>query len=128
MSIYIKNIVIITVVLILCSDVMAQSTNIKGVVFDIKTNPLPGANIYIEGAYDGTSSDVNGIFSFTTNETGKHVLRVDYIGFEPYREEVELNGKNIIIEPHLVESFNQLKAITIIAGSFEASETKRRSF
>ncbi|MCD4770399.1 MAG: TonB-dependent receptor [Bacteroidales bacterium] len=125
MSIYIKNIVIITVVLILCSDVMAQSTNIKGVVFDIKTNPLPGANIYIEGAYDGTSSDVNGIFSFTTNETGKHVLRVDYIGFEPYREEVELNGKNIIIEPHLVESFNQLKAITIIAGSFEASETKK---
>ncbi len=125
MSIYIKNTVIVLVALISCSALMAQSTNIKGVIFDIKNNTLPGANIYIEGTYYGTSSDANGKFSFTTNETGKQVLKVDYIGFEPYRKEVELTGKQINIEPHLKESFNQLKAITIIAGSFEASETKK---
>ncbi|MBE9511223.1 MAG: TonB-dependent receptor [Bacteroidetes bacterium] len=125
MSIYIKNIVIIIVALMFCSDIMAQSTNIKGVIFDIKNNPLPGANIYIEGTYEGASSDANGKFSFITNETGKHVLKADYIGFEPYREELELTGKDIYIEPHLKESFNQLKAITITAGAFEASETKK---
>lgn len=125
MSIYIKNIVIIIVVLTFCSDIIAQSTNIKGVIFDTKNNSLPGANIYIEGTYDGASSDANGKFSFTTNETGKHVLKVDYIGYESYRKEVELTGKEVYIEPNLNESFNQLNAVTIIAGVFEASETKK---
>jgi hypothetical protein len=108
-----------------CSDIMAQSTNIKGVIFDTKNNSLPGANIYIEGTYDGASSDANGKFSFTTNETGKHVLKVDYIGYESFRKEVELTGKEVYIEPNLNESFNQLNAVTIIAGVFEASETKK---
>lgn len=125
MSIYIRNIVIIIVALMFCSDIMAQSTNIKGVIFDTKNNSLPGANIYIEGTYDGASSDANGKFSFTTNETGKHVLKVDYIGYESFRKELELTGKEVYIEPNLNESFNQLNAVTIIAGVFEASETKK---
>ena len=121
----IKNIVIIIVALMFCSDIMAQSTNIKGVIFDIKNNTLPGANIYIEGTYDGASSDADGKFSFTTNETGKHVLKVDYIGFESYMKELELNGKEVYIEANLKESFNRLNAVTITVGAFEASETKK---
>lgn len=116
---------IIIVTLIFCSDIMAQPTNINGVIFDMNNNPLLGANIYIEGTYNGASSNANGKFSFITNETGKHVLKIDYIGFDPYRKELELTGKDIYIEPHLKESFNKLKAITITAGSFEASETKK---
>lgn len=108
-----------------CSDIMAQSTIIKGVIVDLKNNPLPGANVYIEGTYDGASSDVNGKFSFTTNETGKHILIVDFIGFQSFRLELELNGKEVYIESSLKESFSQLKAVTITAGAFEASETKK---
>ena len=125
MSINLKNIVFIIVALTFCSGIKAQSTSISGVIVDLENNPLPGANIYIEGTYDGASSDVDGKFSFTTDETGKHVLIVNYIGYESYRVELELNGKEVNIEPSLKESFNQLKAVTITAGAFEASETKK---
>ena len=125
MSISIKKIVIIIVGLICLTELMAQSTLITGVVTDLKNNPMPGANIYIEGTYDGASSDDDGKFSFTTTETGTHILIVDYIGFETYREKLELTGEDIYIESGLKESFNQLKAVNITAGAFEASETKK---
>jgi hypothetical protein len=120
-----KNIVVLIVVLTFCIDIVAQSTLINGVITDLKNIPLPGANIYIEGTYDGASSDVNGKFSFTTDEKGKHVLIIDYIGYESYHKELELTGKEVYIESKLKESFNQISAVTITAGTFEASETKK---
>ena len=43
--------------------VQAQ-TRISGLVQDEKGEPIPGANVMIKDSYDGTSSGVNGKFSF----------------------------------------------------------------
>ena len=38
---------------------------ISGTVLDEKGKPIAGANIFIDGTYDGGSSDENGNFKFT---------------------------------------------------------------
>jgi len=53
---------------------------------------LPGASVYLEGTYDGTSTNDTGEFSFTTSKKGKAIIMVSYIGYEPASTEIELKG------------------------------------
>jgi hypothetical protein len=63
-----------TSLLILVAFTLRAQTRISGKVADRKGVALPGANIYIKGTYDGTTSDSNGGFSFVTEEKGKQLL------------------------------------------------------
>ena len=63
---------------------MAQTT-ISGIVTDVKGLPISGANIYLQGTYDGGTSDDLGIFSFSTEETGDTTLIVSFLSFETFQ-------------------------------------------
>ena len=54
----------------LFSTLIIAQTNISGTVLDDKNTPIVGANVYLEGTYDGASTDENGNFSFETTESG----------------------------------------------------------
>lgn len=109
---------------ILSFGITAQ-TIINGTVKAQKDGTLPGANIYLKGTYDGTSSDTDGRFSFKTSKTGNFTLVVEFMGFETYEKEIVLNGKPIQIDISLKEAFNKLDAVTITAGTFEAGDKKQ---
>ncbi len=98
---------------------------IQGTITDRKGEALPGANIFIEGSYDGASSDEKGTFNFSTDLKGKQVLVVRFVGFREYREEIDLTAEEITMTVALKESSNQLGAVTITAGSFEAGDEKK---
>jgi hypothetical protein len=55
-----------------------SQTTISGVVTDNKNNTLPGANIFLKDTYDGTTSDLDGKYSFTTTETGKQIFTREF--------------------------------------------------
>ncbi len=46
-----------------------SQTIISGTVTDANGTPIIGANVYLDGTYDGASSDEAGNFSFETIET-----------------------------------------------------------
>ena len=102
-----------------------SQTTISGTISQHKAGGLPGASIYLQGTYDGTSSDASGHFSFKTSKTGKYVLMVTLLGFESFTKEIELKGEPVMIKAELKEKFNQLNAVTITAGTFEASDKKQ---
>lgn len=104
---------------------LKAQTKISGIITDTKGGLLTGANIYIEGTYDGTSSLTDGSFYFETSETGKKQLRVDFIGFTSFTQEITLNGKPIHVAIKMHEAFNELNAVTISAGTFEAGDKKK---
>lgn len=56
---------------------VAQNT-ISGKVVDEKNQPIAGANIFIEGTYDGTLTSENGNFEFKTSEKGTKTLIVAF--------------------------------------------------
>ncbi|MDY0104155.1 MAG: TonB-dependent receptor [Lentimicrobium sp.] len=104
---------------------LSAQTIFSGIVKAKGGGTLPGANVYLKGTFDGTSSDVNGKFSFKTQKTGSFLLKVDYIGYEPFTKDVLLNGTAIYLNIELKETFNKLEAVTITAGTFEAGDKKR---
>ena len=62
-----KVAILLAAVLLLSGSGIAQ-TVIRGVVKDGAGEAIVGANIYLEGLYDGTTSGVDGSFKFSTYE------------------------------------------------------------
>ena len=86
---------------------------------------LPGASVLLDGTYDGATTNASGEFSFRTSKTGAVILKASFIGFEPFSKELNLTGAPVKLDIILKEAFNELNAVTITAGTFEAGDKKR---
>ncbi len=99
---------------------------ISGKVVDEKGKPVSGANIFIEGTYDGASSGETGDFSFTTTTTGNKTLVVSFLIYETSKIIIDVaNFRNETIK--LRESVTSLDAVVITAGTLEAGDKARVS-
>jgi len=117
----------LTLILITVSGSLLAQTKIKGIVKDIKGEPLPGVNLMIKNSYDGTSSLTDGTFSMTSEEKGKQILLASFVGYKAFEQSIELNGSEISLTINLKEEINLLDAVVISAGSFTAGDEKRRT-
>ncbi len=101
-------------------------TRISGRITDQNGEGLTGANIYLEGTYDGSTSNLEGRFVLETSETGEQVLRIEYIGYKGFQKPLVLEGGTIdLARITLKEELNELTAVTITAGTFEAGDKKK---
>ena len=98
---------------------------IKGKITDKKGAVLPGANIQIEGLYDGASANEKGEYSFKTDEIGDKTLSVSMLGYKPSNKKIKIEKGEIQQDFVLEESINTLNAVVITAGTFEASDEKK---
>ena len=99
---------------------------ISGTVLDEKSKPIVGANIFIDGTYDGTSSDENGNFKFTTSANGNQILVISFLTYETLKAPIDVatcQNKSF----KLKESVNTLDAVIVTAGTFDAGEKARVS-
>ncbi|HEX7585158.1 MAG TPA: TonB-dependent receptor, partial [Prolixibacteraceae bacterium] len=119
-----KRTFISIILFLFCLNAFSQ-TIITGKVTQEKGEPMPGANAYLQGTYDGTSTNEKGQFSIKSTKTGSYNLIVAFTGYEPFSQKLELKGDTIRLNIQLKEAFNQLNAVTITAGTFEASDQKQ---
>ncbi len=92
---------LLTALLLCLGGVFAQAqTTIKGIVLDAANNdPIIGANIIIEGTAEGTTSDWDGTFEFSTDKSLPINLEVTYIGYSDKIITVDENKRlNITME------------------------------
>ena len=67
---------------IFCLSLLATAQyKITGTVSDNRGEPIMGANVYLEGTYDGTITNAEGKFVFTSSETGIQTLIVSYLSY-----------------------------------------------
>jgi hypothetical protein len=118
-----KKYTFILVLVITGIQAFCQST-ISGKVSST-AGTLPGASVFLEGTYDGASTNANGEFSFKTAKIGTVLLKATFIGYEPFSKEINLTGSPVHLEILLKEAFNELNAVTITAGTFEAGDKKQ---
>ena len=114
-----------TITLLIASITFGQSV-ISGTVHDDKNSPVEGANVYLEGTYDGASTDENGTFRFETTETGTQNLIVSMIAFETYMQTGDVSYLTDL-KITLREAVNQLNGVTLTAGTFEAGDNSKVS-
>lgn len=117
----------LTIILFLTLSLISQSQSIiSGKVIDTKGNPIAGANVYLNGTYDGATSNDNGEFSFTSEETGIQSLVVSFLSYEAkmITRDVSLLNK---LEIKLREDVNALDTVVLSAGTFEANDNSKVS-
>ena len=110
---------LITTLLILLNIVINAQTTVNGKVTDNKGVAIIGANVYLEGTYDGSTSNDKGEFSFKTDQTGTQTLIVSYLSYETFAMVGDVSFmKDLQIK--LRDDVNALDAVVISAGTFEA--------
>jgi hypothetical protein len=120
-----KNMKTTVLILFTFLSITTWAQTISGTVSDKNGIELPGANVYIENTFFGTSTDANGNYSFSFSKTGVHYLIVEFVGFENYKKEITLDGQNHQFNIKLKEKFNQLKAVTITAGNYGTGKSEK---
>jgi hypothetical protein len=99
---------------------------IQGRVTDEKQLPLDGANIFLQGSYDGTTSDSLGNFKFKPKLHGIQTVSVTFIGYKPLLYKIDLDSvKTIVINFMLEQTGEKIDEVVINAGAFEASDEKK---
>ncbi len=74
----------------------AGTGNVTGYIIDRSTGEaLIGANVIVEGANIGSSSDVNGKFLINNVPKGQHNLKISYIGYQARRIPINIEDKSI---------------------------------
>ena len=118
--------IIATLTILLWTTFVFSQTTLSGKVVDEKGKPVSGANVFIEGTYDGASTAETGNFSFTTATTGNQTLVVSFLIYETSRTVFDVaTFQNKTIK--LRESVNALDAVVITAGTLEAGDKSRVS-
>lgn len=118
-----KPLLLITVLLL--SITATAQVRITGTVKDNKGLILAGATITLKGTYDGAVTDSTSSFSFKTFEKGEKILSANMIGYKAVEQKINIQKENIQIDFILKEEINELNAVTITAGAFEAGDKKK---
>lgn len=117
-----KKLTIIFIALI--SFQMFAQTTISGTVFNSKKEPIEGANIYLDGTYDGSTSGADGTFLFKTTETGTQTLIISFLSYESFTMVGDVSFmKDITVK--LREDVSALDAVVLSAGTFSAGDNSK---
>lgn len=120
-----RLLVLSTITFLYSFAIVGQQT-ISGTVTDAKGVAIFGANIFLDGTYDGASSDMDGNFSFTTEESGVQILTISFVSFESVSVSQDVSSmQNLSIV--LQEDVNSLETVVLSAGTFEASDNSKVS-
>ena len=106
---------LLLLICILFSIVTAAQTVIAGKVTDKKDMPITGANVFLEGTYDGASTDEQGNFYFETTASGVQRLIISFLSFETYVYEAEVTSMNAL-HVKLREAVNTLSEVALSAA------------
>ena len=91
-------------IFIICCAVKAQSSfTITGTVLS-NNDPLPYANIIIEGTTKGTTTDSFGVFVLNDLEPGSYTIVVSFTGYKTQRKTLQITKNDIDISFNLNES------------------------
>lgn len=116
--------IILVVLLYLITILGFSQTTVSGKVIDKKGDAIAGANVFLEGTYDGVTTDFDGDFLFTTTSKGNQTLLISYISFDTFKLVKNVSAmKNLTIT--LKEDVNTLDAVVLSAGTFKAGDNSK---
>ena len=81
-------------ILIMSTNSFAQLATVKGVVNDEFNETLPGVNVLIKGTSAGSTTNIDGEYSISTELNDSSVLVFSYVGYKV--QEVLIAGRSIL--------------------------------
>lgn len=84
-------------VMFLLTTTTLSAQFVKGVVYDDRNEPLPGASVIVEGTRNGTSTDIDGRYMLSL-EPGTYTLVVSSLGFSAKKETVTIIDQDVVLD------------------------------
>ena len=119
-----KQLSILFLFFLIAASLKAQ-VKISGKVKDARGKPAASTSITLKDTYDGTVSDSLGNYHFTTTEKGNHILIFSNVGFKTVEQIIVIGAEPIVADASIKEEINEMNAVVVMAGSFEAGDKKR---
>ena len=92
------------------ANVIAQNKSITGTIYDSSNGtPLPGATVVVKGTTNGTTSNIDGVFTINASENS--ILLVSFIGY--VAQEFPLSGK-VSVKINLSPDFEELSEVVVV--------------
>lgn len=99
-------------ILLLCSFGIYGQKTIQGTVVDKANQPIPGVAVFIKSTTTGTVTDIDGNFSFITEQSLPLTLTVSFLGYKT--QEIDVYEANDLIKITLSEDLNFLDEVVVI--------------
>jgi hypothetical protein len=100
---------------------------IKGTVTDSNNQPIPYANIYIEGTYIGTASNEHGKYELNYNTSKTVTILFQSLGYKTLKQVIEITNFPYQLDVTLQEENFILNEITLQNGENPANEVIRKA-
>lgn len=116
-----------TIVLVLLLPLSAYGQGIvEGTVTDGKVGePLPGAQVVIQGTTTGTTTGSDGTFRITGVPTGEQTIVVQFVGYGDLQRDVTVeDGQTLSLELVLRESAVDLSEVVVTGAGGESERRK----
>jgi hypothetical protein len=113
---------LIVFLLLINNNIFGQNGRIQGRIYDITSNePLPFANIIIAGTNTGTTSDLDGNFTFTGLTPGFVQLIATYVGYKQTisQEILITNAKTASVDIAMEIAETELEEIYVTTLPFQ---------
>jgi len=120
-----KKITYTILLLLFLTNLISQSSVIKGKVIDATNNEtIPFANIFIEQINAGVASNLDGFYEIKDLKPGLYTVKCSFVGYDPviYAEVIVNPNKPTILDINLIESTTSLDVVEITASPFQKSE------
>ncbi|SFU59279.1 Outer membrane receptor proteins, mostly Fe transport [Pustulibacterium marinum] len=112
---------LVCVIALLCTAISFSQTKVTGTIVDSDNEPIPSANVVLEGTSEGVVADFDGNFIFETEKNPPFNLVFSSIGFTAQVVEISTNNQKVTVS--LEEEHTQLDEIVL-----SASRTPERVF
>ena len=102
-----------------------QNIKVYGTVTNTLNNePIPFANVVIDGTTIGVTTDIDGNFELSDLTPGEYNFRCTYIGFNSnFQSEVQLTpNKNLRLDFSMVENAQIIEEVQVTANTFNKTE------
>lgn len=120
MQIRLKIVTVIVVLIAMCANLAAQTSNVTGTVKDESGVPVAGATVMIKGTAIGTDTDVNGNYSIKSPSSSEgYILEYHFIGLTTV--EVKVTTQRVVNV--VMKEDNSLKE-AVIVGAYGTKQTR----
>lgn len=114
--------------ILLCSEAVAQTGTITGVVSDSNQQPIPSVTIGISELNKGATSDASGEFIIMNVPPGTHTVQFSSIGYVTEKRTVVVDEDRVLkLDISLAETSYELQSVEVI-GRKLSSYKNNRSF